>query len=117
MSKKTDPTQPEESQEEVKQDVCPKCGSALVEATTKTGKKLKRCSTNVWDPETRTSSGCDYVEWQKGVTEATDEDCPKCGSKLVIYTASSGKKLKKCSTNKWNAQTRTAEGCDYTQWL
>ncbi len=96
---------------------CPKCGSPLVMATTRAGKKLKRCSTNVWNPETRSSTGCDYVEWQKGSTEETDEACPKCGSKLVLYTSAAGKKLKKCSTNRWNRETKSSEGCDYVQWL
>lgn len=98
-------------------DVCPKCGSPLVEATTKTGKKLKRCSTNVWDPATRTSSGCDFVEWPKASVEELDEDCPQCGSKLVLMNTATGKQLKKCSTSKWNRQTRTAEGCTYVQWM
>lgn len=96
---------------------CPKCGSPLVMATTRTGKKLKRCSTNVWNPDTRSSTGCDYVEWQKGQTEETDELCPKCGSKLVIYTSAAGKRLKKCSTSSWNPKTRQAEGCDHVEWL
>ena len=96
---------------------CPKCQSPLVMATTRSGKKLKRCSTNVWNAETRSSTGCDYVEWQKGATEQTDEDCPKCGSKLVIYTSAAGKKMKKCSTNSWNRETKSSEGCDYIQWL
>ncbi|SRR3989338_1198314 len=96
---------------------CPKCGNPLVMATTRTGRRLKRCSTNVWDKETRTSSGCDYIEWMKGTTEELEEDCPKCGSKLVMYTSAAGKKMKKCSTNVWNKETRSAEGCDYVQWL
>ena len=96
---------------------CPKCGSPLLLVTTRYDKKLKRCSTSKWSPETKTSTGCDYVEWIKGTTEALEEDCPKCSSKLVLYTSASGKKLKKCSTNKWDPQTRTASGCDYTQWM
>lgn len=96
---------------------CPKCGSPLVLATTRTGKKLKRCSTNVWDKETKSSTGCDYVEWMKGTTEELDEDCPTCGSKLVMYTSAAGKKMKKCSTSSWNAKTRTAEGCNFIQWM
>lgn len=96
---------------------CPKCGNPLVMATTRTGRRLKRCSTNVWDRETRTSSGCDYVEWMKGETQELDEDCPTCGSKLVLYTSANGKRLKKCSTNVWNKETRSSEGCDYVQWL
>lgn len=99
-----------------KPDVCPKCGSPLVEATTKTGKKIKRCSTNVWDPATRSATGCDYVEWPKASVEELDEDCPECGAKLIMMTTASGKQLKKCSTSKWNRATKTAEGCTYVQW-
>lgn len=95
---------------------CPKCGNPLVLATTKFGKKMKRCSTNKWDPETKESSGCDYVEWIKGTTEELDEDCPKCGSKLVLFTTSSGKRLKKCSTNQWDKEQRMAVGCDFVEW-
>lgn len=98
-------------------EVCPKCGSPLIEATTRTGRKLKRCSTNKWDPETKTASGCDYIEWAKGSVEETDEDCPDCGNKLVIYTSAAGKRLKKCSTNKWDPKTKQASGCQYTEWL
>ena len=96
---------------------CPKCGSPLLLVTTKFDKKLKRCSTNKWDPETKTQSGCDYVEWIKGTTENLEEDCPKCGNKLVMYTSASGKKLKKCSTSKWDPQARQATGCDFVQWM
>lgn len=96
---------------------CPKCGSPLLLVVTRFDKRLKRCSTSKWDPETRTSSGCDYVEWVKGTTETLDEDCPKCGNKLVLYTSASGKQLKKCSTNKWDAQKREATGCDFVQWI
>lgn len=48
---------------EVLEEKCPKCGSDLMLVVTRTGKKLKRCSTNQWDPKTRAVSGCDYVEW------------------------------------------------------
>lgn len=42
---------------------CPKCNNNLLLVTTRSGKKLKRCTTNSWDPKTRVASGCDYVEW------------------------------------------------------
>lgn len=102
---------------EVLDEKCPKCGAPLVLTTTRFGKRMKKCSTNSWDPKTKTASGCDYVEWLKGTTEELEEDCPKCGSKLVLFTSSAGKKLKKCSTNKWDPEARQATGCDYTQWL
>lgn len=102
---------------EVLEEDCPKCGNKLILATTKFGKKMKRCSTNKWDPETKTASGCDYVEWLKGTTEELDEECPTCGSKLVLFTSSNGKQLKKCSTNQWDREQKKAVGCAYVQWM
>lgn len=96
---------------------CPKCQSPLLMVVTRFGKKMKKCSTNTWDPQTRQASGCDYVEWIKGTTEELDEECPECGSKLVLYTTTSGKRMKKCSTNQWDKEKRQAVGCTYIQWL
>ncbi len=95
---------------------CPKCGAPLMMVTTRMGKKMKKCSTATWDPKTKTAGGCDYVEWLKGTTQNLDEDCPKCGSKLVLFTPVSGKKLKKCSTNQWDPQQKMAVGCDFVEW-
>jgi ssDNA-binding Zn-finger/Zn-ribbon topoisomerase 1 len=96
---------------------CPKCGSNLVLTMTRFNKKMKKCSTATWDPNTKTAGGCDYIEWVKGTIEQLDEKCPKCGNNLVIYTSSSGKRMKKCSTNSWDPQTRSATGCDFIEWL
>lgn len=96
---------------------CPKCGSPLVLAMTKFGKKMKKCSTNVWDKETKKATGCDYVEWINGTTEKLDEECPECGSKLVLFTTAAGKKMKKCSTAGWDKNARKATGCTYVYWL
>ncbi len=96
---------------------CPKCNSPLVMATTRTGKKLKKCSTAGWDSAAKQATGCDFVEWQKGETQELDEDCPKCGEKLIFMTTSNGKKMKKCSTSKWDPATRTASGCDHVEWI
>lgn len=96
---------------------CPKCGANLVLRTTRFGKKMKKCSTNTWDAATRTASGCDYVEWIGGATsEQLEEDCPKCGEKLMMMTTAAGKKLKKCSTNKWDSRSRMAVGCEFVEW-
>ncbi len=95
---------------------CPKCGAQLVLNVTRFGKRMKKCSTNKWDPQTRAATGCDYIEWVKGTTEELDENCPKCGSKLVMFTSASGKRLKKCSTSKWDPTTRSATGCDFVEW-
>lgn len=96
---------------------CPKCGSPVVLVVTRFGKKMKKCSTNVWNKETRKAEGCEYVEWINGTTEQLDEDCPDCGKKLVLYTTSAGKRMKKCSTGGWDSAKRVATGCPYIEWL
>jgi hypothetical protein len=78
---------------------------------------MKKCSTGAWDREAKKVTGCDYVEWLNGTTEKLDEDCPKCGESLVLFTTSKGKRMKKCSTAGWDAKVRKATGCDYVQWL
>ncbi len=96
---------------------CPKCGSPLVMVVTRFGKKMKKCSTNTWNRETKKAEGCDYVEWINGTTEALDEACPECGKPLVLYTTAAGKKMKKCSTSGWDREKKVATGCTYVQWL
>ncbi len=96
---------------------CPKCGAPLVNAVTRTGKKMKKCSTGGWDASTRKATGCDYVEWFNGATEPLDEDCPQCGEKLVLFTTGTGKKMKKCSTAGWDRENKVPTGCTYVQWL
>ncbi len=96
---------------------CPKCGAPLVLQTTRFGKKMKKCSTGGWDKEARKATGCDYVEWINGTTEALDIDCPQCGEKLVLFTTAAGKKMEKCSTSGWDKEARKATGCTYVRWL
>jgi ssDNA-binding Zn-finger/Zn-ribbon topoisomerase 1 len=96
---------------------CPKCGSPLVLNITRFGKKMKKCSTGGWDTQTKTATGCDYVEWINGTTEELEENCPDCGAKLVLYTTAAGKRMKKCSTGGWDKVKRVATGCTYVQWL
>lgn len=99
------------------EEKCPKCDSPLVLVVTRFGKKMKKCSTNSWNKETKKAEGCDYVEWINGTTEPLDEDCPECQAKLVLYTTASGKKMKKCSTAGWDREKKQATGCPYVQWL
>ncbi len=96
---------------------CPKCGSPLMMVVTRFGKKMKKCSTGGWDSATKKATGCDYVEWINGSSEPLDEECPECGSKLVLFTTNAGKKMKKCSTAGWDSKKRQATGCTYIQWL
>jgi hypothetical protein len=99
------------------EEKCPKCGSPVVTAVTKSGKKMKKCSTNTWNNELKKAEGCDFIEWLGGNTESLDEDCPLCGNKLVLYTTAIGKRLKKCSTSGWDSEKREATGCKYVEWL
>ncbi len=96
---------------------CPKCGNPLMLTVTRFGKKMKKCSTNGWDKETKKATGCDYIEWINGTTEPLDADCPQCGSKLVLYTTAAGKKMEKCSTAGWDREARKPTGCTYVKWL
>lgn len=104
--------QPEELDEK-----CPKCGNPLILMTTRFGKRMKKCSTGGWDAAAKKATGCDYVEWINGTTEPLDEECPTCGSKLVLFTTAAGKKMKKCSTAGWDREAKKATGCPYIQWL
>lgn len=99
------------------EEKCPKCGAPLVLAVTRFGKKMKKCSTGTWNKDTKKAEGCDYVEWINGTSEPLDEDCPDCGSKLVLYTTAAGKKMKKCSTAGWDKNAKQATGCAYVYWL
>lgn len=105
--------------EEPKQldEKCPKCGNPLVFMVTRFGKKMKKCSTNTWNKDTKKAEGCDYIEWINGTSEKLDEECPECGEKLVLQTTATGKKMKKCSTGGWDAQNKVATGCTYVEWL
>ena len=97
---------------------CPKCGSDLAPISeTATGRKLQRCSKNVWNKETRKSEGCTYVKWIAVEPQTLDEKCPKCGSPLVIQFTRFGKKMKKCSTGGWDKEAKKATGCDYVEWI
>jgi len=96
---------------------CPKCGSPVILAVTRFGKKMKKCSTAGWDAKEKKATGCDFVEWINGSTEPLDEDCPQCGEKLVLFTTNAGKKMKKCSTAGWDKAARKATGCTYIYWL
>lgn len=106
-----------EVEPEALDEKCPKCGSPLLLTTTRSGKKMKKCSTGGWDKEAKQATGCDYIEWINGTSEKLGEKCPQCGEELVLYTTSSGKRMKKCSTAGWDKEKRVATGCTYVQWL
>ena len=54
------------------EEKCPKiCGSPLVLAVTRFGKKMKKCSAGSWDKVAKKAVGCDYIEWINGNHGAT----------------------------------------------
>lgn len=99
------------------EEKCPKCGSLVLLVTTRFGKKMKRCSAGGWDAKTKQPTGCDFVEWISGTSQNLDEECPSCGEKLVLYTTSRGKQMKRCSTAGWDGINKKATGCTYVKWL
>ena len=58
------------------EEKCPKCGSPLVLAVTRFGKKMKKCSTGGWDAAAKKATGCDFIEWINGTTEPLTEIFP-----------------------------------------
>lgn len=96
---------------------CPKCEANLILATTRFGKKMKKCSTGGWNATEKKATGCDFVEWINGTTEPLDLDCPQCGEKLVLFTTSAGKRMEKCSTAGWDSLDKKPTGCTYVRWL
>lgn len=99
-------------------EICPKCGSPLAPVTTTpSGKKLQRCSTGSWNPQTKKNEGCEYVKWFQVEPQTLDEKCPKCGNPLVLQVTRFGKKMKKCSTGGWDKVKKVATGCDYVEWI
>lgn len=104
--------------DDVKEEVCPKCGSSLGPIVeTATGKQLQRCSAGTWNKETRQNEGCDYVKWIQMEPKELDEKCPKCGAPLMLQVTRFGKKMKKCSKGGWDAEKKVATGCDYIEWI
>ncbi|RJQ26528.1 hypothetical protein C4577_03420 [Candidatus Parcubacteria bacterium] len=106
------PVEPKELDEK-----CPKCGAPLALQVTRFGKKMKKCSKGGWDKEAKKPTGCEYVEWINGTTEALNEECPDCAKPLVLYTTANGKRMKKCSTAGWDREAKQPTGCTYVQWL
>ncbi len=97
---------------------CLFCNAPLLEVeTTKTGKKLQRCSQSRWNPITRQTEGCLYVLWHDEKKKLLKELCPKCGNPLIRVVTKSRKKLKKCSTAGWDNENLVATGCDYVEWI
>lgn len=56
-------TKPQKTIDIVPDRKCPLCKNDLVYATTKTGKRFIKCSTNKWDFTTKQVVGCAFVEW------------------------------------------------------
>ncbi len=100
------------------EEICPKCSKSLSDLQeTPTGRKLRRCSAGIWNPDTRKTEGCDFVKWLPFEPQPLDEPCPKCQAPLVFAISRFGKKMKKCSTNSWDKEKKQAVGCDYIEWI
>ena len=47
----------------VEGELCPECGSKLLDKTTKSGKRMHECEKRVYDFDTKKTTGCSYVKW------------------------------------------------------
>lgn len=54
---------------------------------------------------------------KKPVNIVPNRKCPLCGSDLVETTTSAGKRMIKCSTQRYDFATKTVQGCQFTEWL
>ena len=61
----------------------------------------------------------DLYQWEFNpkLIEGCEIKCPECGESLVLFTTSSGKKMKKCSTAGWDRAAKKPTGCTYVYWL
>lgn len=70
-------------------------------------------------PEPVRTQTTDFVP--SPATQATNsqptEICPVCGSPLIIETTKTGKRVQKCSTNKWDRVRKEVVGCKFVKWL
>jgi hypothetical protein len=42
--------------------------------------------------------------------------CPTCGADLVYTSLKDGRRMIKCSTQKYDFMTKTSSGCPYVEW-
>ena len=77
---------------------CPKCGSRLMEKTSKKNRKFYGCEKY---PE------CDFVSWEMPIMEK----CPKCGSYMVKKRGKRGEEIRLCA-NETCRYKETVESTD-----
>ncbi len=82
-------------------DVATMLDSAITAIAAKGGTPVSRQKAGGFPPKP-----VDYVEGRS---------CPKCQQRLVHSVTKTGKKLIKCSTNKW--VNGAAQGCDFIEWV
>lgn len=64
---------------------CPKDGGRLYKLVTKTGKTMIKCENSKYDFQTKTASGCDFVEWDNPTIATNNETNQEDGS--LAFTA------------------------------
>lgn len=63
---------------------CPKCGGKVLDITTKTGKRLHQCENRKYDYTTKTTSGCDFMEWLEDSEATGDVGSPTPAQQKVL---------------------------------
>lgn len=65
-----------------------------------------------YKPDIKTRGGRTAVK----IDYVAGRTCPTCNSRLVKQVTRTGKILFKCEKQKWNAQTKSVEGCPFVEW-
>lgn len=63
LSQNTSKFPPKKEKEYAEGKFCPQDGGRLVISEKKDGSKFLKCENNKWNPTTRQSYGCSYIEW------------------------------------------------------
>jgi transcription initiation factor IIE alpha subunit len=84
-------------------------GAELLEAMDTIEKKL---TDKGYTPQEKKSFGFP----KKEVQTVPNRKCPMCNQDLVFGTTKDGKKFIKCSTQKYDFQTKQTLGCKFFEW-
>ncbi len=84
-------------------------GTALLEKITALEAKLETLG---YKPQIKLAFG-----QKKEIEYVQGQVCPLCKGRLIKAISKAGKEFHKCENGKYNAMTRTTDGCKFVDWL
>jgi len=119
---------------ELLEEVCPICWmqtgnkvrrKAIVSKKNWNTYYIRECESRKYNPETKETDGCSFSEFEKTNTPSAssytpnyvDGKCPICSWRLIESTTKTGKTMRKCEHNKWDAKTKMPTGCPHVEWV